>query len=108
MTNGVLPLLESAGIQREECFFTNVYMGLSAGDSNTGPSPGAKNREFKRRCESFLTEQIAIRQLATCSNPSECARRRRRLDGRVMRMIANENIAGTVVRESGAGIAELL
>ncbi len=58
--NHLLPLLESAGIQREECFFTNIYMGLSEGDSNTGPSPGAKNREFKRRCESFLSEQIAI------------------------------------------------
>ncbi len=56
------PLLRSAGIHRQHCFFTNVYMGLSAGKGNTGPSPGAKNREFKQRCESFLAEQIAVQE----------------------------------------------
>lgn len=60
--NNLLALLESVDIQREDCFFTNIYMGLSIGDSNTGPSPGAKNPEFKRRCESFLAEQIAAQQ----------------------------------------------
>lgn len=60
--NSLLMLLESVDIQREDCFFTNIYMGLSIGDSNTGPSPGAKNPEFKRRCESFLAEQIAAQQ----------------------------------------------
>ncbi len=60
--NNLLTLLESVDIQREDCFFTNIYMGLSIGDSNTGPSPGAKNPEFKRRCESFLAEQIAAQQ----------------------------------------------
>ena len=60
--NNLLALLESVDIQREDCFFTNIYMGLSIGDRNTGPSPGAKNAEFKRRCESFLAEQIAAQK----------------------------------------------
>ena len=60
--NNLLPLLESAGIQREQCFFTNVCMGLSVGDSNTGPSPGARDLEFSRCCESFLVEQIAVQK----------------------------------------------
>ena len=60
--NNLLPLLGSAGIRREQCFFTNAYMGLSVGDRNTGPSPGARDPEFKRRCESFLIEQIAVQK----------------------------------------------
>lgn len=58
----LVTLLESVGIRREDCFFTNIYMGLSIGDSNTGPSPGAKNPEFRRRCESLLAEQIAAQK----------------------------------------------
>jgi len=32
----LLALLEDAGIPRESCFFTNCYMALVVGDSNTG------------------------------------------------------------------------
>ena len=54
---GLLPLLDSVDIRREHCFFTNVYMGLTHGKSNQGQFTG--DGTFKRRCESFLGEQIA-------------------------------------------------
>lgn len=61
--NSLRPLLGSAGIRLRNCFFTNVYMGLSVGDeSNMGPSPGAKDPEFRGRCESFLVTQIAVQK----------------------------------------------
>ena len=56
---GLLPLLDSASIQPEHCFFTNVYMGLKLGKRNLGRFSGAE--AFKRRCESFLLgAQIAL------------------------------------------------
>ena len=52
---GVVPL--------EDCFFTNVYMGLSTvGESNTGQSPGATDSDFTQSCEAFLEEQIAVQK----------------------------------------------
>lgn len=56
----LLPLLDDAGIRREHCFFTNVYMGLKVAASNLGAFTGEET--FKRRCESFLDEQIAVLQ----------------------------------------------
>lgn len=57
----LLPLLQAAGIDKKDCFFTNVYMGLKAGEKNTGEFPGARS-EFKDRCQLFLTKQIAIQK----------------------------------------------
>jgi len=47
-------LLDGSGIQREECFFTNAYVGLIAGDKPTGTFPGARDQRFTRWCRDFL------------------------------------------------------
>lgn len=51
-------LLMAAGIPGANCFFTNVYVGLKAGDNPTGRFPGADNPEFRAWCQDFLEEQI--------------------------------------------------
>ena len=57
------PLLQDAGIQPEDCFFTNVYMGLRRGEESEGESPGAKDPEFVKRCQSFfLKRQIPVQE----------------------------------------------
>lgn len=55
-------VLRQAGIALEQCFFTNAYMGLKAGSEPTGTFPGARNGDFVRRCQRFLTEQIRLQQ----------------------------------------------
>jgi hypothetical protein len=55
-------LLGAVGIQFEECFFTNVYMGLRAGNSTTGTFPGASDESFVEHCTAFLTEQLVAQQ----------------------------------------------
>ncbi len=60
---GLLDLLGRANISLSDCFFTNAYMGLRAGQSSTGPSPGTGERGFRERCQAFLVEdQIAVQQ----------------------------------------------
>lgn len=56
----LLPLLDRAGIQREGCFFTNIYMGL--GDKHEGEFSGARNEEFVRQCQSFFQLQFLTQQ----------------------------------------------
>jgi hypothetical protein len=51
-------LLDSGGVAQERCFFTNLYMGLRSDKPNTGPFPGAKNKQFVEHCECFLRQQI--------------------------------------------------
>ncbi len=66
-------LLERAGVLPSECFFTNVYVGLKAGDDPTGRFPGAADAEFGAWCRSFLEEQIEImkpRVVATLGSDS--------------------------------------
>ena len=58
----LLELLHCAGIQPKDCFFTNAYMGLIVGDSNTGKFPGADDLGFVQRCQSFLAEQITVQK----------------------------------------------
>ena len=59
----LLQLFGSVGIRPEDCFFTNAYMGLLAScPSNTGESPGARNSTFRKCCESFFAEQIAVQK----------------------------------------------
>lgn len=55
-------VLTAATIQFEDCFFTNVYMGLRAGDATTGVFPGATDQAFVDHCTRFLAEQIATQQ----------------------------------------------
>jgi len=51
-------LFGSAGIPMGRCFFTNAFVGLKAGSDATGAFPGARDRDFVRRCQAFLLEQI--------------------------------------------------
>jgi hypothetical protein len=53
-------LLERADVRTSDCFFTNAYVGLKAGDNPTGRFPGASNPEFREWCRGFLKEQIAL------------------------------------------------
>jgi hypothetical protein len=53
-------LLDAAGLAGADCFFTNAYVGLKAGDDPTGRFPGAADGEFRLWCRGFLEEQIAV------------------------------------------------
>jgi uracil-DNA glycosylase len=55
-------LLKRVPIRLEECFFTNIYMGLRKGTATTGPFPGATDAEFVRRCQKFFLHQFAVQQ----------------------------------------------
>jgi uracil-DNA glycosylase len=59
---GTLDLLDRVGIPREQCFFTNAYMGLIDGPSAVGSFPGKQNSNFVGRCRNFLHEQIVAQQ----------------------------------------------
>ena len=57
------PLLQDAGIPLEDCFFTNAYMGLRPESGPwTGLSPGACDKKFVQRCQSFLDKQIEVQK----------------------------------------------
>jgi hypothetical protein len=51
-------LLDEAVIPQSNCFFTNAFMGLRAGDVTTGPFPGASDSEFVSHCRRFLSRQL--------------------------------------------------
>jgi uracil-DNA glycosylase len=50
-------LLQDAGIQPEDCFFTNAYMGLRSTGKSTGPSPGMVDPKFVERCQLFFLDK---------------------------------------------------
>jgi uracil-DNA glycosylase len=54
----LLPVLERAEIAKEDCFFTNIYMGLKEEGSASGRFPGADCPDFVKRCEQFFITQI--------------------------------------------------
>ena len=58
----LLSFLGEAGIQPEECFFTNAYMGLREGAGTTGQFPGSKNPPFVARCQTFFRHQVRAQQ----------------------------------------------
>lgn len=58
----LLKLLDSTGIRRGECFFSNVYMGLKAGDKPTGVFAGCRDPAFVARCRRFLALQLRVVQ----------------------------------------------
>lgn len=58
----LLDLLARVGIPKESCFFSNVYMGLKAGDKPTGVFPGSRDSAFVARCRAFLACQLAMMQ----------------------------------------------
>jgi hypothetical protein len=60
----LLKLLREVGIAPEQCFFTNLYMGLRAGSTTTGVFPGARYPAFVAHCERFLLEQFRVQRPA--------------------------------------------
>ena len=60
----VLKLLENARIPKENCFFTNFYLGLRVGTATTGKFPGACDPVFVEHCRRFLIEQLRVQRPA--------------------------------------------
>ena len=54
----LIDVLGRTGIETAQCFFTNIYMGLRAGDKATGCFPGACDEDFVAHCRRFLSRQI--------------------------------------------------
>ncbi len=64
-------LLDAARLDAQECFFTNAFVGLKAGDDPTGRFPGADDPRFRSWCRHFLEDQIEVmrpRVIATLGN----------------------------------------
>jgi uracil-DNA glycosylase len=55
-------LLGLVPIRLDECFFTNIYMGLREGTATTGRFPGAADSGFVDRCRNFFLRQVAMQQ----------------------------------------------
>lgn len=58
----LLKFLSRVPIQLEDCFFTNIYMGLREGKATTGRFPGATSPEFVKRCQQFFLLQVATQR----------------------------------------------
>lgn len=56
----LLALLDDAGADRSRCFFTNAYMGLRTGASNTGRSPGSRSEPFSAAFREIFVEQLIV------------------------------------------------
>lgn len=58
----LLTFLQSVDIAPERCFFTNVYVGLVAGNGAVGAFPGASDHDFVQWCQRFLLLQFQLMQ----------------------------------------------
>jgi uracil-DNA glycosylase len=58
----LLAFLEQVGISPAQCFFTNAYVGLRAGDHAMGAFSGARDPEFVQWCRNFLLKQLQLIQ----------------------------------------------
>jgi uracil-DNA glycosylase len=58
----LLAFLQQVGIAPEQCFFTNAYVGLRAGNRAMGAFAGARDPDFVRWCRSFLLKQLRVIQ----------------------------------------------
>jgi len=56
----LIKLFVQAGINLDECFFSNVFMGLRRTESNVGRFPGFKDKEFIKRNIEFLSFQVEV------------------------------------------------
>jgi uracil-DNA glycosylase len=56
----LIVLFKEVGIDLNECFFSNVFMGLRDTDKETGKFPGFKDRNFIKRNLEYLQYQIDI------------------------------------------------
>lgn len=52
--------LDDVEVMTEECFFTNVFLGLRASGKNSGRFPGRRDPEFVARCLDFLRVQLNV------------------------------------------------
>ncbi len=53
-------LLDDINIRKDNCFFTNTYMGLRKNGKNTGASPAKKSPGFIKQCQDFFLEQLRV------------------------------------------------
>jgi uracil-DNA glycosylase len=58
----LLAFLKQVGIAPEQCFFTNAYVGLRAGNHAMGAFAGARDPEFVCWCRNFFLEQLRFIQ----------------------------------------------
>src|SRR5688500_12343151 len=59
--NVLLYRLRQAGVDPTECFYTNCFMGLRAGNAqNTNVAPGSRNPDYRRDSMNFMREQLRI------------------------------------------------
>lgn len=58
----LLDVLKQVRIAPENCFFTNVYMGLRAGKKTTGTFAGSKSPDFVERCRRFFVHQVEVQR----------------------------------------------
>ena len=72
---GLYQLLDAAGLDPRDCFFTSAYVGLIEGDKPTGRFPGASDSDFSAWCEDFLRLQIATMKPAVLATIGADARR---------------------------------
>jgi uracil-DNA glycosylase family 4 len=52
------PMLNNLGINPNECFYTNLLLGLRTTDSNVGISPALENEKYVSQCVEFFQKQI--------------------------------------------------
>jgi len=72
---GLYKLLDTAQIDVRDCFFTNAYVGLMAGEKAIGTFPGSLDAEFTSWCERFLRLQITKMKPVTVATIGGDARR---------------------------------
>jgi len=53
-------LLESSGIDENDCFFTNFLMGIRKNDSNVGTSPAFMYPDFLAACADIFIDQLKM------------------------------------------------
>ena len=53
-------ILPASGVSLEDCFFTNLYMGLREGGPEAGRFPGARDKDFVERCIKFFKHQLEV------------------------------------------------
>ena len=52
------PMLNNLGINPNECFYTNLLLGLRTTDSNVGISPALENIDYVNQCIEFFQKQV--------------------------------------------------
>ncbi len=101
---GLYRLLDQAGVQRQQFFFTNVFVGLKEG-TTTGRFSAYRAPSFRRWCADFLRYQIdtmrprvvlilgvpACREIAKVTSPGEWLRGGLPPPGRVTARVADHD-----------------